>query len=220
MSLVAVDYPAGNYGMSAGSLRDMMRGKSIRCPSRPFGDRWRWTLGHRQTVTFAGALGSTSSWTWRRLLVSSTLKDDFLHLLFPCRRRDKELETEMVKNKLMGRRHGGNVRLWHLRLVVDGSGNYTVKLFVNPDVVSHLMTFTRVVTLMSEFCVSIEVTSFLLFGCSAITASQREKPFSLVTTTANILEVPSACLWGEWLSGLNPPLRWGPASPRWSEWSL
>lgn len=63
-------------------------------------------------------------------------------------------------------------------LVVDGSGNYTVKLLVNPDVVSHLVTFTRVITFMSEFCVSIEVTSFLLFSCSAITASQRERPFS------------------------------------------
>lgn len=91
-----------------------------------------------------------------------------------------------------------------MRLVVDG--NYTVKLLVNPDVVSHLMTFTRVITFMSEFCVPIEVTSFLLFSCSAVTASQREKPFSLVTTTADILEVPSACLGGEWLSGVNPPL--------------
>lgn len=41
----------------------------------------------------------------------ATLKDDFLHLRFSCRRRDKEMETEMVKNKLMGRRHGGILRL-------------------------------------------------------------------------------------------------------------
>lgn len=190
MSLVAVDYPAGNYGMSAGSLRYMMKGKSIRCPSRPLGDRWRWTLGRRQTVTFAG---STSSWRGSFSSVP-TLKDDFLHLLFSCRRRDKELETEMVKNKLMGRRHGGILRRWHLRLIVDGSGNYTVKLLVNPDVVSHLMTFTRVITFMSEFCVPIEVTSFLLFSCSAITASQRERPFHVTTTAWR-------CLWGEWLSG-------------------
>lgn len=92
-----------------------------------------------------------------------------------------------------------------------------VKLFVNPDVVSHLMTFTRVITFMSEFCVFPSVQLLCNYSVSERKALFTCNDYSQYPGGAVCLSVRRAAFWGESSSLVRSYITEG---SRWSEWSL